>query len=70
MSQESDMILSFPREVKIKCLQDALEQDKFGIFFQLSKILLDAPINKGGLETELIEKIHNEHLAKHGIIQA
>lgn len=67
MSQESEMILRFPRECKIQCLKDALEQDKFGIFMGLSKILLDAPINAGGLETEIIEQIHNDHLKKHGI---
>jgi len=29
---ETKLILSFPRELKIQCLKDALEQDKFGIF--------------------------------------
>jgi len=64
MTTEQQMILNFPREIKIQCLKDALEQDKFGVFMGLSKILLDAPLNEGGLETEVIEQIHNEHLNK------
>ena len=64
---ETEVILCFKRELKIQCLKDALEQDKFGIFMSLSQILLDAPLNEGGLETEIIEQIHNDHLKKHGI---
>ena len=56
------MILRFPREIKLGLLKDALKEDKFGIFFQLSKVLLDAPISEGGIETEAIEAIHNGHL--------
>lgn len=60
---EKELILRFPKDIKIQCLKDALEQDNFGMFMGLSKILLDAPINEGGLETEIIEKIHNDYLA-------
>jgi hypothetical protein len=67
MTQEQEMILRFPKEIKIRCLQDALEQDKFVIFMGLSKILLDAPINESGLETEIIEMIHNDYLNKNGV---
>lgn len=62
MTTEQQMILNFPREIKIQCLKDALAQDKFGVFLGLSKILLDAPLNAGGLESEIIEQIHQEHL--------
>lgn len=62
MTDEKTMILNFPREIKIQCLKDALKQGKTGIFFGLSKILLDAPLNEGGLETEIIEAIHQEYL--------
>lgn len=61
------MILSFPREIKIQCMKDALEQDKFGVFMGLSKVFLDAPISEGGIETEVIKKIHNDHLIAHGV---
>ena len=62
---EKELILNFPKDIKIQCLKDALEQDNISMFFGLSKILLDAPINEGGLETEIIEQIHNEYLNKH-----
>lgn len=64
MSLEQQMILNFPRELKIQCLKDALKEDNFGIFLGLSKILLEAPLNEGGLETEIIEQIHQEYLQK------
>lgn len=57
-----EIILNLPRESKIEILKDALKKEKFGIFFELSKILMDAPLNKGGLESEVIVKIHNENL--------
>lgn len=61
-----DLILGFPREIKIKVLEDALKENKFNVFFELSKILLDAPLNAGGLETDVIDKIHQTHLANNG----
>ncbi len=62
MTQEEKVILGFPREIKIQFLKDALDQDNFGVFIGLSKILLDATIQEGGIETEVIEKIHQNHL--------
>ncbi|MFA5395153.1 MAG: hypothetical protein WC346_03960 [Methanogenium sp.] len=62
MVTEKEMILNFPREIKIQCLKDALAQGEFGVFLGLSKILLDAPLNVGGLESEVIEQIHKEYL--------
>ena len=59
----NDLILNFPREIKIKVLEDSLKENKFNVFFELSKILLDTPITNGGLESETIEKIHQEHLS-------
>lgn len=61
---ETEMILNFPKEIKIRCLQEALAQDNFAMFFGLSRILLDAPLNKGGLETEIIEQIHKDYMDK------
>lgn len=61
-TEQAKMILNFPREIKIQCLKDALLQDNFGAFMGLSKILLDAPLNAGGLESEIIEQIHQEYL--------
>lgn len=58
---DNKLILGFPREIKIQVLKDALKEDKFNIYFELSKILLDAPIPEGGLESEIIEQIFDEH---------
>jgi hypothetical protein len=62
--QEKQMILNFPREIKINLLKDALKEGEVGIFLQLSKILLDAPLNQGGIESDVIESIHQEYLDK------
>lgn len=61
---KNKMILGFPREKKIDLLRDALDQGEYGIFFGLSKILLDAPISEGGIESEVIEQVHKEYLEK------
>jgi hypothetical protein len=53
-------ILNCPREVKIEVLRDAMRSGDIGMFISLSKVLLDAPINEGGIETEVIEAIRNE----------
>ena len=59
---EIQFVLNLPKKIKIQCLKDALEQNNSRVFFGLSKILLDAPLNRGGLESEIIEQIHNEHI--------
>jgi hypothetical protein len=65
--EANEMILGFPREIKIQCMKNALEEDNFGMFMSLSKVFLDAPISEGGIETEVIEKIHNDYLMSHGV---
>ena len=37
-------LLSLDRERKIKMLEDALKEDKWSIFKDLSKMLLDTPL--------------------------
>ena len=54
-------VLRFPREIKLQTLRDALEQDRPGVFIELAKILLDAPIKEGGIETEHIDSIWKEY---------
>jgi len=61
-NEGNEMILRFPREIKIQCMRDALEQDNFGMFMGLSKVFLDAPISEGGIETEVIQAIHDEYM--------
>jgi hypothetical protein len=62
MNSEKQAILNFPRDVKIDVLKTALEQNEIGIFIAISNILLETPITEGGLESEIIESIHQEYL--------
>ena len=59
--EEKGTKLSMPREIKIQTMEDALKEDRFDIFMGLAKILLDAPISQGGIETEVIEVIWNKY---------
>ena len=42
-------------------LEDALREDRFDIFKTLSKVLLDAPLDKGGIPTEVVEQIFKNY---------
>jgi len=46
--------LSLPKDTKLRMLS---ETESFGAFFQLSKILLDAPIQDGGISTDEIRVV-------------
>ena len=54
-------LLSLDRKKQIKILEDALKEDRFDIFTSLSKVLLDAPTNKGGVPTEVIEELFKKY---------
>ena len=54
-------LLSLDRKRKIRMLEDALKEDKWTIYKEFSKILLDAPVNEGGLETEVVEGIFRRY---------
>ena len=54
-------LLSLDRKRKIRMLEDALKEDKWSIFKEFSKVLLDAPVNEGGLETEVVEGIFRRY---------
>jgi len=56
-----NFLLSLDRKRKIRMLEDALKEDQWSIFKDLSKVLLDTPLNKGGLETEVIEEIFKKY---------
>ena len=49
-------------ETKLRWLIKTLEEDNFGAWFHLTKILLKHPIHKGGIETEIIDKIFKNHI--------
>jgi len=56
-----NFLLSLDRKKQIKMLEDALKEDRFDIFKTLSKTLLDAPLDKGGVPTEVVEDIMKKH---------
>ena len=59
---EKDWFLSLPAETKLKLLGDMLKEEKAGMALATAKILLDAPISKGGISSEDINKVFNNNL--------
>ena len=59
--EEKQWILSLPIETKLGLMEDALKQDKFGIFFEFTKLFLDTPIGDGGISTEEIEEVRKKY---------
>lgn len=58
---EKDWFLSLPEEIKLKLMEDMLKEEQFGLAFQTMHILLEAPISKGGISTEKIDKIFKNY---------
>ena len=58
---QKEWILSLPKVIKLDTLENALIKGEHGVFFSLSKILLDAPISEGGVSTEEIELIRKKY---------
>eukprot|EP01050_Picozoa_sp_SAG11_P001433 SAG11_NODE_62_length_19006_cov_6.513143_4_plen_63_part_00 len=56
-----NFLLSLDRKKQIKMLEDALNENRFDIFKSLSKILLDAPLNKGGVSTDTVQEIFKKY---------
>ncbi len=61
MDELKQWFLSMDKDVKLGLLESALKDDNFGEFVQLSTILLDAPITKGGISTEEIENVRTKY---------
>ena len=58
---EKDWILSLPLDRKIMLMESMLEQKEIGHYLGFVKILLDAPISKGGVSTETIDKVFKKY---------
>ena len=58
---EKDWVLGLPKEMKLMVLEDSLKENEFGVFLNLSKVLLDAPLSEGGISTEEIEEIRKKY---------
>lgn len=61
---EKEWFLSLDREIKLQLLEDMLKEDKFGMAFQASIVLLDAPIRQGGIESETISAVFDRYNEK------
>ena len=59
---EKDWFLSLPAETKLEPLDSMLKKGESGMAFATAKILLDAPISKGGIVTEDINKVFDNNL--------
>ena len=56
MTQKNELILGFPKEMKLQIIKEAMAENNISVAFSLAKILLDAPISKGGISTEEINE--------------
>jgi len=60
--EEKDWFLGLPAEIKLELLGDMLKQGNSIMALDTAKILLDAPISKGGISTEEIDKVFTNSL--------
>ena len=58
-----DFVLRQPKEKQIKLLEAAYDEG-FGLFWSLAHILLEAPCDKGGLPTDIIDNVFQSCLTK------
>lgn len=59
--EEKEWFLNLSEEIKLDVLENSLKEDKFGVFMEMTKILLEAPIQNGGISTEKIESIRKKY---------
>ena len=58
-----ELILRLPQEEKVSLLRDAFNEN-IQVFIDTSKIFLDNPVDRGGLPTEMVDKIFSEEMGK------
>ena len=54
---EKEWLLSLSKEVKLDFIDAALKEKDFSMALSIAKVYLDAPISKGGIVTEEIDKV-------------
>ena len=59
--EETKWVLNLPREHKLQFMEDMLKEKMMVEWLQFIKILLDAPISEGGIETDTIDEIFNKY---------
>ena len=63
-TEEKKWFLSLPEEMKLKLMGDMLKEGETGMAFGTMKILLDAPISDGGVSTDKIQNVFDNHTPK------
>ena len=63
-TEEKKWFLSLPEEMKLNLMGDMLKEGETGMAFGTMKILLDAPISDGGVSTEKIQNVFDNHTPK------
>jgi len=58
-----ELLLKLPQEEKVSLLRDAFNEN-IQVFIDTSKIFLDNPVDRGGLPTEMVDKIFSEEMGK------
>ena len=62
-SNNSDrFVLAQGRKYKIDWLKELLNDGKYDVYFGVVRILLNYPISEGGIESEVIDALYQEHL--------
>lgn len=61
---EAEWLLSLPKKDKLMFIESALKDGDFGMAMGIAKILLDAPITKGGISTDEIKEVMDDGIAK------
>ncbi len=60
--KEKEWFLSLQEEMKLTIMEDMLKEGDFVTALATSKILLDAPIHKGGISTGKIMQVFDKHM--------
>ena len=56
-----ELILKLPKNEKVSLLREAFNEN-IEVFIETSRIFLGTPLDKGGLSTELVDKIFREQM--------
>ncbi len=59
--QTGKWVLSLSKNDKLMFLEDMLKEQKYGMAFEFMDVLLKAPISKGGITTDEINKVWKKY---------
>lgn len=61
--EEQEWFLSLPKEIKLQLIGDMIKEGQTMMAMGAAKILLDAPITKGGISTDDIKEVMDAGIA-------